>query len=321
MNKIGLLLCSGVLLFCQACSLTVPLDTPVASSRGYQQSGELVQQQMTLRSALPAGHNASSGVVTVNLKLDGKALKAGSVFTESLQRELLARNLPVDFSGNSGVVVELKDLNFLNHRSNGFSPWVTLSSAKVDLLDEQGGSTRLAAFVKRGKLPVWTMTEINEPCYNEPLELLVKEIAAKINEQLFGYSLPNSEVDAIANTIRENGDTDKLSYLDVYELGFSNNKEALPHLLEFATSKKEYIRLAAISAIGILGGDDQIEFLKPVYEDADSWQDRGMALKAIGDIGSPQSKEFLQQQKERWAGEKSKEARWNTLIVDLYLGQ
>ncbi|MDM3869842.1 HEAT repeat domain-containing protein [Porticoccus sp. W117] len=320
MKKVSLLLCSGIVLLCQACSLTVPLDAPATSSRGYEQSGELVQRQMALRSALPTGHNASSGVVTVHLKLDGKALEAGSLFTESLQKELLARNLPIDFSGDSGVVVELKDLNILNHRSNGFSPWVTLSSAKVDLLDDTGGSTRLAAFVKRGKLPVWTMTEINEPCYNQPLELLVKEIAAKINKQLFSYSLPTTEVNAIANTIRENSGKDKLSYLDVYELGFSNNKEALPHLLEFATSKREYIRLAAISAIGILGNDEQIEFLKPIYNGADSWQDRGMALKAIGDIGSQKSKEFLQEQRERWAGESSKEARWNTLIIDLFLG-
>ncbi|TDM09617.1 MAG: hypothetical protein C4K60_10360 [Ideonella sp. MAG2] len=49
------------------------------------------------------------------------------------------------------------------------------------------------------------------------------------------------------------------------------------------------------------------------------WQDRAMALKAIGDLGHPEAKAYIQQQWKAYELLSDKESTWNKAILALYL--
>ncbi len=319
MSYLRLLIVGLLLVLCQACSLTIPIDKPNLSENSYAAQGTSEVKSFSFKNSLPADHNPSSGVITINLTHDGGRFDAAGFFITNLQEELKARGLPVRFIASSNSTIDLQGLEVVNHRANGFAPLVTLSSVRVDLIVDGSGPQRLAALVKRGKVPVWSMTEVNEPCFNQPTELLVKEIAAKINQRVFGYSLTNAQVDNLAENVRNNFSDDELAYMDVYELAFSNNPHAIDYLIEFAKHDDEYVRLSAISGLGVSRAEEQLDLLKSIYEGARSWQDRGMALKAIGDLQTQASNDYLMEQRKRWRANASREERWNSMIIDLYL--
>jgi hypothetical protein len=307
----------GIAAICQACSLNVPINDPRVSGSAYDNKGNTSQTQLRFQNSLPSDHQVSTGRIKVNLKNNGSDLDTAKFVATHLERELKARGTAIEFSDAADNTIELQTFEVLNHRVSGFSPMVTISTAKADL-KTAGGSQRIASMVKRGKLPVWTMDEINDPCFNEPIELLIKELAAKINAKLTGYSLTDAEVDALVAKIEANSDKDE-TYFDVYELGFSNNPKAIPKLKEFTSHSSDYLRMAAISSLGMLGSADMLEYLQGIYKNGSLWQDRGMALKAVGDLGTDEALAFLQQEKNRWQAQSSNEALWNVRIIELYV--
>ena len=309
----------AVMALCQACTLTVPVDDPSASTSAYIPGQNQEPTSLKFQSKLPEGHNPSESKLPIKLSNNGKDLVPDQFLATHLQKEFNARGLPLKFSDQGEGQFVLEDFQVISHRVSGFSPMVTLSMAEATFTTDQG-SYRIQSLVKRAKLPMWTMDEINEPCYNEPLELLVKELTAKINKDLYGYSMSDEVVDALVTKLDGIAGTDRLAYMDVYELGFSNNPKAIEPLVKFTKhDDDDYVRLAAISSLGILGADNQLDYLKSIYQDAKMWQDRAMALKAIGDLGSQEAVSFLKQQKGTWASGSSDEATWNRKIIELYL--
>ncbi len=178
----------------------------------------------------------------------------------------------------------------------------------------------MTAYVKRAKVPVWSFDEIIDPTYNDALSLLTKELAAKLNQQLFGQVVSTEQVNALVAAINADGTTRADAYLDVYQLGFSNNPAAVPELVKLTSHGSEYVRLAAISSLGILKASDQFGLLVKLYETKPGlWQDRAMALKAIGDLGTPESRDYLKKESGKLASQSDKESTWNKDIIALYL--
>jgi HEAT repeat protein len=104
------------------------------------------------------------------------------------------------------------------------------------------------------------------------------------------YSIPDSDVDAISNEIKNN--YSKLSYLEVYRLGFGNNKRAIPYLVELTKHEEYLVRIAALASLGTIGAVDQFEYLKGIYNTS-PWREKNMALKSIGDFGTPEAISFI----------------------------
>ena len=102
-------------------------------------------------------------------------------------------------------------------------------------------------------------------------------------------------------------------------MGFSNNLESLGFIKALITSQDEYIRLAAISSIGTLGDINQLDFLISLNKKSKMWQDRAMALKSMGDLGTPKALNYLKERKSFWNGKTAKEAIWNLKIINLYI--
>jgi hypothetical protein len=122
-----------------------------------------------------------------------------------------------------------------------------------------------------------------DPTYNDPLDLAAKELAAKLNQILFGARVSDAQVDElIAMT---SGAT--VSFRDVYELGFGNNARAIPQLVNLSASQDGYVMRAAISCLGILRADQHFDLRVKQAENAKgSWEDRAIAPK----ISAPRSR-------------------------------
>jgi hypothetical protein len=266
----------------------------------------------------PSDRVFSSGVLPASLTVEGAPLDPTGYLARNLQAELVSRGLQTQV-GNAGDALpklEMTTFRVQNHRANGFSPFVTLTFLGGDLVTP-AGKQRLGVFVKRGKVPVWSFDEVIEPTFNQPLSLATKELAAKIAARLHGARSSDADVDRLTAKIATRGDD---SYLDVYALGFTNNPKAVAPLAGLARDPDEYVRLAAISSLGTLGANDQLDLLKSIYRDGNLWQDRAMALKAIGDLDSTEADAFLaEQQAALQAKTGDKEADWTLQIVRLYL--
>ncbi|GAB2509984.1 hypothetical protein GCM10027084_26490 [Pseudoxanthomonas sangjuensis] len=259
----------------------------------------------------------SSGVLPAALTVDGAPVEAYAYLTRNLQAELASRGVDTEVKNATGVLpqLDLKSFRMQNHRTNAYSPFVTFTFLSGDLVTDEGAH-RLGVFVKRGKVPVWSFNEVIEPTLNEPLSLAIKELAAKIAGRLYGARSSDAEVDRLAAKLSTRGDN---SYLDVYALGFTNNPKAIATVQALTKDPDEYVRIAAISSLGTLGASDQLPLLESIYRDGNMWQDRAMALKAIGDLDTAEARAFLSEQ---LAGLKaapaSNETNWTLQVIGLY---
>lgn len=280
---------------------------PVAADRG------------TLTVQYPqSGVPFMSGTLASALMLDGKSLEPTAFLVKSLQDELAARGVPVNVEGQGNGLprLDVRSFRMQNHRASGYSPYVTFTFLSADL-QTAAGPKRIGVFVKRGKVPVWSFAEVVEPTLNEPLSVAVKELASKVARELYAAQAPDAAVDTLVAKIDASKEDD---YLDVYALGFTNNPRAVPALVRLTKATPEYVRLAAISSLGTMRAADQFDYLKTLYRDANLWQDRAMALKAIGDLDTADGRAFLSQERERLrekAGDR--EAQWMVDLIGLYV--
>ena len=316
----------GALGFLSGCAfnMKVPVKDPAPSSVKYGAVQTSAPVMLVFKDELTAAgrQNILEGsLLPMNLEYEGKPFEPVPWLAKQTVNELNARGFPATLGsvGTNGTAVRIKHLHIQNYRASAYSPFVTFTSVRAEV-DMPRGPQRITAYIKRGKVPVWSFDEVVDPTYNDALSLLTKELAAKLNHHLFGQIVGNDQVKALIAAIDKDGATRPDAYLDVYQLGFSNNPNAVPALVKLTSHSSEYIRLAAFSSLGILKATDQFSFLVSRYESKTGvWQDRAMALKAIGDLGTVESRAYLQ--KERAAMEKltDKESTWNKEIIALYL--
>ena len=302
-----------------AINMPVPIKDPATSSVSYPKS-TAAPVQLSFKNDQSEADKAQfmTGLIPMNLLYKDKPFESVPWVAQNTVKEMAARGLPVTLSdGQAGTIVSIKRLHIENHRVSGFSPFVTFTTLKADVVTASGPQ-RVTAYVKRGKVPVWSFDEVIDPTYNDPLSTLTKEFSAKLNQKLFGQVVPNDQVRALIAKVNQSTTPD--TYLDVYQLGFSNNPIAIPELAKWTAHSDEYVRLAAISSLGILKAVDKTDMLIALYELKDGlWQDRAMALKAIGDMDTPRSRAYLKGEAAKYDGRTDKEAIWTREIIALYL--
>ncbi|VAW94683.1 hypothetical protein MNBD_GAMMA21-3016 [hydrothermal vent metagenome] len=233
---------------------------------------------------------------------------------KNLEAALKSRGINVNYSAaadNSNIKLNVIKYRIRNQRSSGFHPYLTYTTFSADLV-YQGKTHRITGYFKNGKVPVWSFAEVEEPCYNIPLSLLVKEIATKINRKVFKLKTSDEKVASLAKAIATS--EEKLIYFQVLELGYSNNSKAIPHLVKLTKHTDSMLRATAISALGMLQATDQFELLKTLYAE-NSNTIKYMALKSIGDLDTQDSKDFIKKIKssDEYTEKPIRE------IVDLYL--
>lgn len=259
-----------------------------------------------------------SGTLPSTLTVGGAPIDPMTYLERNVQAELAARGIPVQVGrdGTDAPQLDIKTFRIHNHRTNAYTPYITFTLISADLRTA-AGSERIGVFVKRGKVPVWSFDEVVEPTLNEPLSLAVKELSAKVAARLYQANADDIGTERLIGQVKASSED---NYRDVYKLGFSNNPRAVDTLVALSKDDREYVRLAAISSLGTLRAQEQFEHLKAISQDAKLWQDRAMALKAIGDLGSPQARAYLEEQMAHWKAQvDNKEAAWNTMVIGLYL--
>lgn len=297
---------------------TYKVSAPAASEIQYMSFNEGKEAGIALEDKRAESDKIfSSGILKAGLLFEDTPIDPVSYLEKFTYAELESRGIKFD-DNREKMAVSINKLFMKNHRSSAYSPFVTMTHLSADLKTDNG-SERIVVFIKRGKVPVWSFDEIIEPTLNEPLSLLVKEFSAKINQHLYQHKITDTDVTILVNNIKSASDQNA-NYEKVYALGFGNNKTAIPALVEFSKSEDEYVRLAAISSLGVLKAVDQFDYLKGIVIDGKLWQDRAMALKAIGDFGTAQSKAFLEAAKSKLdTVENAKEREWSGALIGLYL--
>jgi len=218
-------------------------------------------------------------------------------FATSLEKELAARGIPVEVIADgqpvaADITLTVKTYQIVSHRMTGFSPWETYHSFRGELT--AGNQTNnIIAYFTNGHVPKWSMDEVEKPCFDIPMSIVVKDVASKINKILFKYQAGKDNLDKINARITEKlaGDSEE-ACLPVIEIGATNNLGGLPTLITLSDHKDQFVRACSLSAIGTLGTSEQLSFLKNKFSKF-SYVDRFMALKSIGDIGTPEAVDFI----------------------------
>jgi hypothetical protein len=303
--KSGFLKLSLVVLFTMistGCGLKYQLNTPAVPDIKYD-TGEkkhVVMHIVDQRSDTKFSQG-TAGLENVDIKLDNVDDPI-MWLSRALLTEFTARGIPLEIATKdpqsaSDLVLTVKKYQIVSYRASGFSPYVAYHSFMGEL--RSGNQTvPVLSYFLYGKVPVWSMTEIQGPCFDMPMSILVKEIASKINRSALHYSVSEGNLKAINERFAvkmKTGAPD--AYLSVLELGASNNPAAMESLVRISDSEDSLIRACALSAMGTLGAQNEFELLKKKYVQY-SDIDRFMALKSIGDIGTPEAIDFLKKAKQ-----------------------
>ena len=319
----GLLVLGVLLLSIQGCAPSIyAVDPPEASSYVFDGAGSQSDSRLNFVDLREDQYTSfTSGALPMGLTHNGETLDPVDFVTKYTIAELVARGIPVSAASSEATDVEINKIVMRNHRAMGFSPFTTVTMFSANILAPDGHH-RVGSFFMRGKVPVWSFDEVIEPTMNQPLELLVKELAAKINMVLYGQSTSDATVQMLIDQVNSDPAA-ALAYLDVYQLGFSNNPLAIDALAKMTGSDREYIRLSAISSLGTINAHGQVEQLIALFNGDGFWQDRAMAVKSLGDLavmGNERAMLFLQNDVEpKLQGETAVGAGWIREILGLYL--
>jgi hypothetical protein len=306
-----------------ALNMKVPIKDPVPSTAAYMKPEAPPTATLFFRDARSPESKKQPVTGRIPMQLmspDNSPFEPVSWLAANTVKELVARGLPArlatDSSGAQTVVIRI--LQIENRRDSAYSPFKTFTSFSADVTIGTG-TQRIATFIMRRKVPVWSFDEVIGPTYNDPLHLVAKELAAKLGQMLFDARLSDGQVDQlIARTAGP-----AVNSLDVYELGFGNNARAVPQLVKLYSAGKEGdVVRAAMSSLGVLRASQHLDLLVKEAESTENdWEDRAVALKAIGDLGTPQSRAYLEKVRSGLGALTDAGAARTNALIGLYLDE
>lgn len=303
-----------------AINMPVPIKDPVPATEKYPASAKVSPSSLYFSDHQKDTDKAQliAGRIPMKPVYNDQPLDVTRWLAQNTVRELVARGLPVKLSadGKDATDVRITRIHIENRRVSGFSPFETFTSLRADVMTSKGPQ-RVTSWIKRGKVPVWSFDEVIEPTYNVPLSILTKELAAKINQALYGQAMSDAQIDALVRKI-EAGEPKSINPMDVHELGFGNNPRAIKTLVKLADHGDDEISHAAIAGLGILHAKDQFGMLAARYEAKGDVEDRAIALKAIGDLGSAESAAYLSKQAAALAAQTDSDSTIFKDVIALY---
>jgi hypothetical protein len=301
------------------CSLSYTVQNPVPSSLNYGRGDiqpvtlNIIDKRTGSDSVFLAKHlgPGGSGSGSITLTIENMKDPVG-YFSRELEKELNSRGIParcvVGKAADKGLILLINRYQIFNIRATGFSPWEACHIFYGTIvMDEQ--KKPIKAYFYNGKTPVWSMTEIEKPCFTIPVSILIKDVASKINRAVFKLRAPDEKINELTTLIdSETGKEDKDPYdrpfWQVLELGYTNNPKAMEPLKKYAQDTDEFFSSCALSAMGMLGAEGQLDFLAERCRGG-SYNDTYMAAKAIGDMGTEEALQILRDMKreERYINE------------------
>ena len=317
-NLVSIVLLGVVL---TGCSLKYDLNPPITSSAEYEMgSGKQHVVYVVDNRQDKTFMKGITGLSKIDLSI-GNVADPIAWLAQNLEREFLSHDIPITFTNDESlkssadITLKVDTYQIINSRASGFHPYVAFHTFSGSIKSTDSTGSVVSYFVY-GKVPIWTMAEIQEPCFDMPASILIKGIAAKINRMAFHYQMNDAQLKSLNKTTQDKIDSSAPdAYLSVLELGQSNNPKAIDYLKVFAENEDSLIKSCAISAFGMIGQENTLEFLKGKYSEHVELE-RFMALKSIGDIGTPEAIQFLKDARKdpQYTSDDSFK-----FVVDLYL--
>ena len=292
------------------CTKTFYIKTPAPSSIIYDQKFQEVTILKLNDQRSSEDKKISAGTLPVVLKNMENEM---SFLGNNIEKALRSRGINLKYKNENGkkLLLNIHKYRIRNLRTSGFSSYWTFTTFRGDLIIN-GKAQKITFYFKTGKVPVMTFREVEEPCYNVPVSLMVKEIASKINRHYFGLQASSDKINLLLDDINNN--FNEFSFLRVLELGYTNNRDAIDPLIKLTNHKDSMIRVCAISSLGVLGAVEKYDFLKNVYNTKKNIE-KSMALKSIGDLETSQAIEFMKFVKES----SDYQDKMIREVVDLYI--
>ncbi len=308
--------------FLTGCSLSYDLNPQISSTAEYEQGS---QKQKTI---FVKDNRSDKQFIKGVTGLSGVTLEIANVkdpvnwLSQSLQQEFQGHGISTVTFTNDPAMEQSADATLvvdrymiINSRKSGFHPYIAFHSFSGKIQSSDLDKTVISYFTY-GKTPIWSMDEVQEPCFDMPAAILIKGIAAKVNHFALHYQMSDRQLDELNTKINEELQAESpATYLSVLELGQSNNPKAISYLKALADNSDTLIRACALSSFGMLGQEDTFGFLVEKYNKYKDI-DRFMALKSIGDLGTAEALDLLKEA--RYDFQYSDELGFKYL-VDLYL--
>jgi hypothetical protein len=310
------------------CSLTYTMNTPTLSHIGYTEPVADPAVLLIVDKRTGDDVHYVVGKIGVGAKLGDISgiLKFKNIddplafFAANLEKELRQRGINVTCllgeAQNPDAVLEIQRYQIVNYRATGFSPWEA-GHVFSGTLSHDGSRQAIKAYIYNGKTPVWSMDEIQDPCFDIPASILIQDVASKINMRLFNLRASDAEIGRLAAEIDDalNKNPENGPFWNVLELGYTNNPGAAGLLKKYAKGGDAFFNSCAISALGLLGTPNELAFLKQLYDET-IYNEKYMTVKAIGDIGGDAALDLINRLKDDDIYES--EGGLKT-VVDLYM--
>jgi hypothetical protein len=292
------------------CSLSFAVKDPVPSSVKYDNNDikpiilTIVDKRSGSDSVFLVKNLGVGGIASNSLDLNIENMENPvSYFAEHLEREINERGIPIKCvvgkKTNGRLVLLIDRYQIFNHRATGLSPWEACHIFSGTIMEKQ--KKPIKAYFYNGKMPWWDIDEIEKPCFTIPVSIMIKEVASKICSEVFNLRSSDEKIEGLitiinSETVNAESDPYDRPFWKILELGYTNNPNAMEPLKKYAQDSDPFFSSCALSSMGVLGADDQIEFLLQKYKKG-GFNDRYMAAKAIGDIGTQEAIQILRDMK------------------------
>jgi len=304
------------------CSVTIPITRPTPSGPAFNDPSARAATLAVLDER--TGSETTFNVLTGGLsgaKVSLEGIDSPIAYlADNLGKEFASRGYPVkvitDKSAPSDLQLHVKRYRIVSRRTNAYTPWEAMHQFS-GVLTSGNRSRTIYAYFYNGKVPVWSMKDIYEPCFDTPSSILVKDIASKVNHAMLGFKSSNAVVTQLSQKAAPKENQDNGPLWEIIQLGGTNNPTAMEVLKHYTGHKDEFVRACAFSAIGMLGPEKELAFLKERYAALKS-MDKYMALSAIGDAGDSDSLAFVKGQS---TNKLYSDEPGMQYVVDLYSGK
>ena len=307
--------------FLTGCSLKYDLHPSISSTAEYEE--DLEKQKVVYLKDNRQDKvfiKGIGGLQSIDIKI-GNIEDPINWLAQSLEKEFASHKISIKFSTDqklevsADAILTVNKYQIINSRTSSYHPFVAYHSFSGTINSSTSNQAIISYFVY-GKTPIWSMDEVQEPCFDMPSAILIKGIAAKVNRLALHYRMNDEELDELNKETQSKVDAlSPNAYLSVLDLGESNNPKAINYLKPYTGNSDLIIRASALSAIGMIGREDSLQFLKEQYDKLIDI-DRFMALKSIGDLDTPEAMQIF---KDARMDPQYNEENGFKFLVDLYL--
>ena len=172
------------------CSLKYNLNPPISSTAEYE-NDQKEQQIVYVKDNRQDQQfiKGMTGLKDIDIRI-GNVDDPISWLAQSLEQEFASHGISIKFTddtaleGSADTILTVTKYQIINSRTSGFHPYVAYHSFSGKIKSSESNESIISYFVY-GKTPVWSMNEVQAPCFDMPAVILIKGIAAKVNRLLF----------------------------------------------------------------------------------------------------------------------------------------